>query len=348
MKLTKHTIGSFSLIILTSLFCFPMISGAQTINQENHDFNKEVKNRYHFFKKAPRFKLKLKTSQINSNYQPSSLNANQEQLILQSSPNSISESQLFNLTDKELAVNYDWYDYNILHAFQMHSISPLEKGFPAIKLDNSQGEYVQAQYSKEQMQTVYKMMYDFSIALKGKNSRVQKVDAIVQLIDDKLQYSTDDSNEAQKSGDLYSRGLAIGVLESYVSVPQDDYGAGLEAYNIGGGVCQEYTELTQLGFLYAGLQSVVVDNITPELYAASSAGETDYLHTWNELNIGGSWYGADSTWTDTGKKGIYDSNWEVFSEKQSLVNDFYISLPAYGIDNYPQHTAIANSKTLKN
>lgn len=94
-----------------------MISGAQTINQENHDFNKEVKNRYHFFKKAPRFKLKLKTSQINSNYQPSSLNANQEQLILQSSPNSISESQLFNLTDKELAVNYDWYDYNILHAF---------------------------------------------------------------------------------------------------------------------------------------------------------------------------------------------------------------------------------------
>ncbi|MBB5888191.1 transglutaminase domain-containing protein [Lactovum miscens] len=344
----KHSIGGFSLILLTSLLCFPMISKAQTINQRNHDFDKVVKDGSHFFKKAPRFKLKLINSQINSNYQPRSLDANQEQLIMKSSPNTISETQLFNLTDKELAVNYDWYDYNILHAFQVHSVLPIEKGFSAIKLENNQGEYVQAQYSKSQIQTVYNIMYDFSVALKGKNSKSQKADAIVQLIDDRLQYSTDDSNEAQKSGDLYSRGLAIGVLQSYVSVPQDDYGAGLEAYNIGGGVCQEYTELTQLGFLYAGLQSVVVDNITPELYAASSAGEANYLHTWNELNLGGSWYGADSTWTDTGQKGGYDSNWEVFSENQSLLNDFYISLPAYGIDNYPQHTAIANAQTLRN
>lgn len=40
----KHSIGGFSLILLTSLLCFPMISGAQTINQENPDFNKGVKN----------------------------------------------------------------------------------------------------------------------------------------------------------------------------------------------------------------------------------------------------------------------------------------------------------------
>ena len=106
--------------------------------------------------------------------------------------------------------------------------------------------------------------------------------------------------------------------------------------------------MTQLDFLHTGLQLVVVDSITPDIYVASSAGEVDYLHTWNELNSDDSWYGTNSTWTDTGKKGIYDSNWEVFSEKQSLVNDFYISLPAYGIDNYPQHTAIANSQILKN
>lgn len=41
-----------------------------------------------------------------------------------------------------LEFNYDWYDNNILHAFQMHSILPLENDFPAIKLDSRQVEYV--------------------------------------------------------------------------------------------------------------------------------------------------------------------------------------------------------------
>jgi hypothetical protein len=99
--------------------------------------------------------------------------------------------------------------------------------------------------------------------------------------------------------------------------------------------------LTQLDFLHTGLQLVVVDSITPEIYVASSAGEVDYLHTWNELNSDDSWYGTNSTWTDTGKKGYMTLTGD-FSEKQSLLYDIYIYPPTYEIDNYPQHTAIEN------
>ncbi|WP_259748202.1 transglutaminase-like domain-containing protein [Lactococcus lactis] len=193
---------------------------------------------------------------------------------------------------------YDNYNGNILMAFYAHDISYMTKGFEAREEKNYilTGGYKNYNYSENELKSATSLMEGFSNVLEGKNTDFDKIEAIEDYVDDLMTY---DLAGAEQDGTEANNIISGARLNEIVSNDHDQYyGQTFSAFLSGKGDCMQYSMLSELGYIYAGIPAVTEINNgnvpTDGFYLSFGNGG----HEWNEVQVNGQWYIADDTWAD--------------------------------------------------